>query len=194
MLTALRVCVRACVFPVCSMVQERPLAFYENLPFPTSIPWRSFTFGLIPANMSLEHRYNLSEGEVDTSRQWEAAALLRQYENFSVLHAASRQGRRAFCESLNLEYNPKGVADAMLSEVFASQAVRMHGQILRLGMRSATRLPTAPLTTDTGRMAGWGLSVRASKPARHSGSKKSKGKATAAPKANQQSGLGLAYR
>eukprot|EP00966_Prymnesium_polylepis_P223528 5171825-Prymnesium_polylepis.2 len=161
------------------MVQERAIAFYENLPFPTSIPWRSFTFGLIPANMSLEHRYSLAEGNVDTSRQWEASALLRQYENFRVLHAASRLGRRAFCESLSLEYNAKGVADAMLSEVFASQAVRTHGQILRLGVRSATRLPTAPLTTDTGRMAGWGLSVRT----RRASSKKSKGKATASTKA-----------
>ena len=97
-----------------------------------------------------------------TTHTSEAGALMAQHEDERVIQEASEQAQKAFCAHLNLEYNPKGVADAMLTEIFSRPMVKALGAgVLKPTQPSVSELvPTLSAQTDGAQLATFASGVQ----------------------------------
>ena len=83
--------------------------FYTSLPFPSSIDWASMTIRLVPSR-TCNKRQTLGH---TSDAQW----LSKWHHTGSALEDLRWRGRRAFHDHMDYEYNPSGVANALLRDL-----------------------------------------------------------------------------
>ena len=109
-----------CVPVVVKSIGGKPKeALLANLPFHRTLEWRALAFFIAAGGAKVKDRFQeVDEGTWMFSCRTEEAKLLDGWHaDTSTLQQLRANGLAAFREALDIEYNPRGVATALLREL-----------------------------------------------------------------------------
>ena len=89
----------------------------SNLPFHHTLSWRGLAHFISAGGAKLENRHSAISGWALQCRREEAAQLDTWHADVAALHELRRNALAAFSHALDVELNPRGVADAFLREL-----------------------------------------------------------------------------
>ena len=113
-----------------------------NVPFYHSIDWREIGFWYAPRGVSRGEQPGTLRNH--GCRRDEAAWLDAQHDDVVRMERVRRNGQAAFAATMDLEFNPRGVVDALLQElpyVVIDGGIQMPAQYL---LRPAHRVGEVP--------------------------------------------------